>query len=79
MARANEEWFPGKIKTYTTQHCKSSAKSLTWFQTSWFTHGLALEKGLNFIDLNDRNQQLINRTNEGVSKFNLGDGLKQVA
>lgn len=28
-------------------------KSGAWFQTSWFTHGLGLEKDLNFISLND--------------------------
>ncbi len=55
------------------------AKNGVCFQTSWFTHGLGLEKDLNFMDLNDRNQQLINKSDEGGSKFDLGDGFKQVA
>ena len=38
----------------------TSKKHGAWFQTSWFTHGLGLEKDLNFISLN----AVINHNNQ---------------
>jgi hypothetical protein len=35
-----------------------------WFQTSWFTHGLGLEKDLNFISLNGREYTPVHGFNE---------------
>jgi hypothetical protein len=39
---------------------KPEKKSGAWFQTSWFTYGLGLEKDLNFVSLNYRDKSYIN-------------------
>jgi hypothetical protein len=54
-------------------------KSGAWFQTSWFTHGLGLEKDLNFIALNGRDHPPYQRSNAGTPVIDLNDDLLQAA
>src|SRR5450759_1317458 len=44
-----------------------------WFQTSWFTHGLNLDKDLNFIPVKDTKKSPIQRLNTGTSVIDLNN------
>jgi hypothetical protein len=50
-----------------------------WFQTSWFTHGLGLEKDLNFIPLNNREHPSILRLEELKSIIDFYNEIHQAA
>ena len=56
----------------------SEKSSGAWFQTSWFTYGLGLEKDLNFITLNDKTQPSSIADN-GMSVIQYYDQFRQVA
>jgi hypothetical protein len=54
-------------------------KSGSWFQTSWFTYGLGLEKDLNFVPLNGREHHSILRPEEVKSIIDFYNEIRQAA
>jgi len=56
-----------------------SEGSGAWFQTSWFTHGLGLEKDLNFIALNGSEHHPVFRQEELKSIMDLYNEIRRAA
>jgi hypothetical protein len=57
----------------------TSNKSGSWFQTSWFTHGLGLKNDLNFVPLNDGERTPFQGIYKGTPVIDLNNEFRQAA
>jgi hypothetical protein len=58
---------------------KPGKNSGAWFQTSWFTHGLGLSKDLNFVPLNEGEQNLFHEISTEKMDIGFNNNFHQVA
>jgi hypothetical protein len=58
---------------------KPGKNSGAWFQTSWFTHGLGLQKDLNFVPLSGGKRSPVQGIYKGTPVIDFNNEFRQVA